>query len=60
MDARKKRRKSLNTEYDKSSLEARFLCFCCNFMLSNPYQAECGCRYCYDCIDEVYEIRIQL
>ena len=54
MDIQKNSRKSLPIKYHDSIVDIRFKCFFCHLILLNVHQADCGCRYCFDCLDEMY------
>lgn len=55
MDIQKKSRKSLFFQYYESIVDNRFKCLFCQLILLNVHQADCGCRYCFDCLDEIYK-----
>ena len=43
-----------NTAHEK------FKCPCCKKVLINVHQADdCGCRYCYECLDKIFKQNIK-
>ena len=40
-------------ELENYIIDSKFKCLLCHFIVSNLYQADCGCRYCENCIEEM-------
>ena len=38
--------------YSYSEMNSEFICWSCKKIMNNPYQSECGCLSCHDCLEQ--------